>query len=88
MPSRNLVCPHCGKADWSKSPRARAVLLYTRKRGDATSREVSDQFGVSIANASNILNSLAGLGLLRRGESRPNPNGGVFYVYHPTEAEL
>ena len=88
MPKRNLVCPHCGKADWSVAPRARAILLYMRNRGDTAAREVADQFGVSIANASNVLNRLAGMGLARRSEALPNPNGGTYYLYTATEVEL
>jgi predicted transcriptional regulator len=88
MPANSFICPHCGKADWSRAPRMRAVLVFLRGRRGVTARDVVDAFGVSIANASNYLNRLVRLGLARRSEAEPNPGGGLFHIYHATEAEL
>lgn len=83
-----MVCPHCGKADWAKAPRSRAILLYVQKRGDTTSAEVAGQFGISIQNAANAMSRLCRMGLLRHNDGEAHPNGGVVRTYYPTGADL
>lgn len=78
-----LRCPHCGKVDWSRAPRARQIFGFVRaSHTDVTSRQVADRFGLSIANASNFLARLSALGFITRGEwPEPNPTGGVYHTY-------
>lgn len=83
-PSDSLRCPHCRQIDWSRAPRLKQVFDFvcSLPTSGRTSSDVAERFGLSIANASNQLNRLVQMGLVRRGAAQPHPAGGVFHFYY------
>lgn len=80
-----VPCPRCeGSGQVSLTERYQAVYNLASRAEGVTSREVSDRLTISIQNASNKLNKLHSIGLLRR-VFRDVPSGGNEYVFRRAE---
>jgi hypothetical protein len=74
------------REDMLKGRKAEAMVMM-RSKGSITSQDIIDATGVSAAAASNVLASLAELGVATRTPVKIETGGGRIFVYRPWDVE-